>query len=325
MGELRRPGAMAAVRGRRGHRRRAGGRRRAGALCVAAVNGPDQVVISGAEDAVDRAVARAGRPGRRRTPAPGLARLPLPADGPGHSTRSPTAAEPWLRAAVGAAAEHGHRRVAPVSGPGLLARTPCGRCVSAPPWSGCSDEGYDTFVELGPGATLAGPVRAVAAGRGRAEPGRPGARVGGDPGTAPTPGRRCWRPWAGCGHAGRALDRAALGAGRARGRRADVSLPAPPLLAGSRSRAAPLLHRLAWGGRPADAAGPGPRGRSGWPARTRLARALATGSRRRGVRTAGRGPAGRRWPAPRSAVSSPVPAGSRTPPPAARRARTAPW
>ena len=135
------------------------------------------------------------------------------------------------------------------------------------------EEGYDTFVELGPGTTLPGPVRSVAAGRDGADRApevlalaAPGA--GADAGEALlTALGRLWTR-------GVELDHAALGAGRAR-----VAVPTYPF---QRRRywpgpvAAPPLHRLTWGDAPPSAEGdttdapravrlPGPT--RNWPAR----------------------------------------------------------
>lgn len=162
------PGAMAAVLGSEADVlsvvESAGGQ-----LSVAAVNGPSHFVISGAGPAVDRALAvlaERGCRGRRlsvshafhsammdpaldamctaaRKITPGPQRVPLLSSVTGEWT--PTLDGAYL-------AEHARRPVR--FGPAVQ------RLV---------EDGYDTFVEVGPGATLTGLVASIAKTRGRAQ------------------------------------------------------------------------------------------------------------------------------------------------------------
>ncbi|SDP27884.1 amino acid adenylation domain-containing protein [Streptomyces sp. cf386] len=161
VGELALPGAMAAVRGDEdavAELVSASG----GSLSVAAVNGPAQVVISGAEDAVDRAVTELTRRGvaTRRLRVSHAFHSPLLepvldplADAAKALTVKP-AAVPMLSTVTGewgpglTPAYWQEHAVQPVRFGAAVARL--------------LDEGYDHFVELGPGDTLGGAVRAVA-------------------------------------------------------------------------------------------------------------------------------------------------------------------
>nr|WQM80037.1 non-ribosomal peptide synthetase [Streptomyces sp.] len=252
----------------------------AGALCVAAVNAPDQTVISGAPDAVDRAVARLA--------AEGMTARTLPVSHGFHSPAMLPVADP-LAAAAAATLDPRSPSVPLLSTltarwqPSLdpahwrehaLRPVRFGSAVER-----LLDDGYDTFVELGPGATLPGPVRSVAAGRDGAAP-APDAftlaapDAGGDAAEALlTALGRLWTH-------GVELDHAALGAGRAR-----VTVPTYPF---QRRRywpepvAAPLLHRLAWGDAPPSAEGAPRAVRLAGPD-SELARALARRLERRGI------------------------------------------
>ncbi|MFD9443494.1 amino acid adenylation domain-containing protein [Streptomyces sp. NPDC060006] len=162
VGRLAAPGAMAAVRCAEDvvtDLVAASG----GTLCVAAVNGPAQVVLAGEPDAVDRAVAE--------LTARGVAARRLHVS---HAFHSPML-DPVLRPLGDAAkALTVHPADLPMLstvtgrwGPDL---TPgyWGEHAVRPVRFGAAvarllDEGFDTFVELGPGDTLCGPVRAVAA------------------------------------------------------------------------------------------------------------------------------------------------------------------
>ncbi len=284
MRDLAAPGAMAAVRC--GAEALAGVLdESAGALCVAAVNAPDQTVISGAPDAVDRAVARLA--------AEGITARTLPVSHGFHSPAMLPVADP-LTAAAAASLDPRSPSVPLLSTltarwqPSLdpahwrehaLRPVRFGSAVER-----LLEEGYDTFVELGPGATLPGPVRSVAAGRDGAGPapeaftlaapdaGAPGA--GGDAAQALlTALGRLWTR-------GVELDHAALGAGRPR-----VAVPTYPF---QRRRywpgpvAAPLLHRLTWGDAPPAAEGAPHAVRLAGPD-SELARALAQRLERRGI------------------------------------------
>ncbi|AZQ39733.1 amino acid adenylation domain-containing protein [Streptomyces cyaneochromogenes] len=165
VGELALPGAMVAVKGDENSVAElvaASG----GSLSVAAVNGPGQVVISGSEDAVDRAVAElTGR---------GVATRGLRVSHAFHSPLLEPVLDP-LRDAAKALT------VKPVAVPMLSTVTGEWRPGLTPAYwqehavqpvrfgaavARLLDEGYDHFVELGPGNTLGGAVRAVAGMRG---------------------------------------------------------------------------------------------------------------------------------------------------------------
>ncbi|MFF5483117.1 amino acid adenylation domain-containing protein [Streptomyces sp. NPDC012935] len=168
LGERSLPGAMAAVRGGEdtvAELIAASG----GSLCVGAVNGPDQVVISGAEEAVDRALAELHRRGvaARRLRVSHAFHSPLlgPVLDPlGDTAKTLTvkpAAVPMLSTVTGdwrpdlTPAYWQAHAVRPVRFGAAVARL--------------LEEGYDTFVELGPGNTLVGAVRAVARAQGASD------------------------------------------------------------------------------------------------------------------------------------------------------------
>ncbi|MFD3604413.1 amino acid adenylation domain-containing protein, partial [Streptomyces sp. NPDC058656] len=267
MGTLTAPGAMLAVRGAAEQDVAALVAAAPGELAVAAYNGPGRLVISGSPDAVERAAEKlAGlgavvRPLRvshafhsplmepvaqaltdaARTLDAGAADLPV---------MSTLTAEWQPRIDPDHLREHALRPVL------------FGRAVAR-----LLDEGYDTFVELGPDENLAGPIRAAAAHHraddtdgSRAlvvsapgEPDRVGAAEGGTPGGARELLATVGRLWA----RGVTLDRTALDAGRRR-----VPLPPYPY---QRRRYWPdasadgLLHRLTWQAAPlADDAPAGP-------------------------------------------------------------------
>lgn len=159
------PGAMAAVRGDEdtvaGLVSASGG-----SLSVAAVNGPAQVVISGAEEAVDRAVAELTERGvaARRLRVSHAFHSPLlepvldPLRDAAKALTVKPAAVPMLSTVTGewqpvlTPAYWQAHAVRPVRFGAAVARL--------------LDDGYDTFVELGPGNTLGGAVRAVASAQG---------------------------------------------------------------------------------------------------------------------------------------------------------------
>ncbi|MGW1957742.1 amino acid adenylation domain-containing protein [Streptomyces sp. NPDC001920] len=263
MGEFAPPGAMAAVKGDEdtvadlvhgcGD-----------SLGVAAVNGPGQVVISGAEDAVDRALARLTRRGvtARRLRVSHAFHSPLikPALDPLRDAAKALTAEPadlpmlstvtgeWRPDLTpGYWQEHAVR---PVRFGAAVARL--------------LEEGYDTFLELGPDNALGGAVRAVAGARAARDvavwttgtscaPGRNGAPCG-----ARALLETAGRLWA----RGAVLDREAL----ARATRAAAAPRVPvPTYPYRRTRywprkpgAATLVRRLDWRDAPlTPAAGPG--------------------------------------------------------------------
>ncbi|MPY64690.1 SDR family NAD(P)-dependent oxidoreductase, partial [Streptomyces spongiae] len=163
VGEFAAPGAMAAVRGDE-DTVTAVVAASGGALCVAAVNSPAQVVLAGEEHAVERAVAD--------LTARGVAARRLRVSHAFHSPMLDPVLDP-LRNAAKTLTLHpaGTPMLSTVTGQWGPALTPqywrdhavrpvrFGAAVAR-----LLDEGYDTFVELGAGDSLSGPVRAVAAG-----------------------------------------------------------------------------------------------------------------------------------------------------------------
>ncbi|WP_063806777.1 hybrid non-ribosomal peptide synthetase/type I polyketide synthase [Streptomyces regalis] len=161
VGELALPGAMAAVRGDEdtvaGLVAASGG-----SLGVAAVNGPGQVVISGAEEAVERALAElTGR---------GVATRRLRVSHAFHSPLLEPVLDPLREAAKALTVKPAAvPMLSTVTGewrPGLTPAYWQGHAVEPVRFGAAVarlvEEGYDTFVELGPGNTLGGAVRAVA-------------------------------------------------------------------------------------------------------------------------------------------------------------------
>ncbi|WP_046708968.1 acyltransferase domain-containing protein, partial [Streptomyces europaeiscabiei] len=163
VGGLAAPGAMAAVRGDE-DTVAAVVAESEGRLCVAAVNSPAQVVLAGEAPAVDRAVAALA--------ARGVAARRLRVSHAFHSPMLSPVLDPLHNAAKSLT-------VAPATVPMLSTVT--GRWgPDLTPGSGywrdhavrpvrfgtavarLLDEGYDTFVELGPGASLSAPIRATA-------------------------------------------------------------------------------------------------------------------------------------------------------------------
>ncbi|MFD0141698.1 MULTISPECIES: amino acid adenylation domain-containing protein [unclassified Streptomyces] len=238
MAELCAPGAMAAVRGDEEVVATLVADSR-GALSVAAVNGPDQVVLAGTEAAVERAVAELSARGiaaRRLAVSrafhsalmdPALAPL---AEGAGALTLRPSVTP--LMSTVTAGWQ-------PAFDPAHLrdhARQPVrfGAAVAR-----LLDDGYDTFVELG-ATSLRGSVRAVAAAHPRGA-GALALSAGNDDGARgllATVGRLWQR--------GVPLDRTSLDAGRAR-----TAVPTYPFQRrrywpAAAPRPRPLLHRFVW-------------------------------------------------------------------------------
>ncbi|MCL8017347.1 type I polyketide synthase, partial [Streptomyces sp. AS02] len=211
VGALALPGAMVAVRGDEGGVAElvaASG----GSLSVAAVNGPAQVVISGSEDAVDRAVAELTGRGvaTRRLRVSHAFHSPLlepvldPLRDAAKALTVKPAAVPMLSTVTGewrpglTPAYWQEHAVQPVRFGAAVARL--------------LDEGYDHFVELGPGNTLGGAVRAVAGVRGVPDVAVLTTGVAGDSGRDPeSSGARALLETAGRLWArGAELDRAAL-------------------------------------------------------------------------------------------------------------------
>ncbi|WP_406066352.1 amino acid adenylation domain-containing protein [Streptomyces sp. NBC_01077] len=274
MAELCAPGAMAAVRCDEATVASVVAEAR-GALSVAAVNGPGQAVLAGAEAAVERAVAELSARGiaARRLGVSRAFHSPLmdPALGPLAEAAGALSLRPSVTPMVSTVTGAWQ----PVLDPAHLrdhARQPVrfGAAVER-----LLDDGYDTFVELGAGS-LSGPVRAVAAGHPRAA----GAVAlaaghrGGARGLLETVGRLWER--------GVPLDRTALDAGRAR-----ISVPTYPFRRrrfwpSAAPRTRPLLHRFVWDDAPLTV-GPGPRTVLLAGPDSPLTRAFADRLERRGV------------------------------------------
>lgn len=278
VGELARPGAMAAVRGDEDTVAEV-----LGPVSVAAVNGPGQVVISGTEDAVEQALAELTRRG--------VATRRLRVSHAFHSPLLEPFLDPLRDAAKALTVRPGAvPMLSTVSGEWRPGLTPAYWLEHAirPVRFGAAverllDEGYDTFLELGPGNTLGGAVRAVA-----------GARDAGDvavlsTGAASTAGREAegsetralleaaGRLWAGGG----SLDRTALAA--------TASMVPVPTYPFQRTRhwprrpgAVPLVRRLDWRDAPLTPA-EGPRVVRLLGADRALGRALAERLSERGV------------------------------------------
>ncbi|MGW4755156.1 amino acid adenylation domain-containing protein [Streptomyces chartreusis] len=278
VGELARPGAMAAVRGDEDTVAEF-----LGSVSVAAVNGPGQVVISGTEDAVEQALAELTRRG--------VATRRLRVSHAFHSPLLEPVLDPLRDAAKALTVRPGAvPMLSTVSGewrPGLTPALWLEHAVRPVRFGAAVerllDEGYDTFLELGPGNTLGGAVRAVA-----------GARDAGDvavlsTGAASTAGREAegsetralleaaGRLWA----RGGSLDRTALAATASR-----VPVPTYPF---QRTRhwprrpgAVPLVRRLDWRDAPLTPA-EGPRVVRLLGADRALGRALAERLSERGV------------------------------------------
>lgn len=163
MAELCPPGAMAAVRcDEETAAALVADARTAGALCVAAVNGPDQVVLAGTEAAVERAVAALSARGiaARRLGVSRAFHSPLmdPALGPLAEAAEALVLRPSVTPLISTVTAAWQ----PVLNPAHLrdhARWPVrfGAAVDR-----LLSDGYDTFVELGSTA-LGGAVRAVSA------------------------------------------------------------------------------------------------------------------------------------------------------------------
>ena len=261
-----RPGAMAAVRG---------GEETvadlvatcAGQLVVAGVNAADQVVVAGTPEAVDAAVAE--------LEARGVAARRLAVSHAFHS--------PMMEPVLGPLAEAA-RQLAPGTATVPLLSTVtgewnpqfdpaylCAHAVAPVRFAAAAErlagEGYDTFVELGAGPTLTGPLRA--AGRSR-----PGTQLLAVAATRPgTDGPRALLETAGhLWSRGAGLDHLAVHAGAPKvevptypfQRRSYWFTPAGPAPVAVASR---LLHRLTWqeeplavprqpASRPAPTAGP---------------------------------------------------------------------
>ncbi|WP_328403361.1 amino acid adenylation domain-containing protein [Streptomyces sp. NBC_00390] len=249
MAELCAPGAMAAVHG--GEETVAAlvaGSR--GALGVAAVNSTRQVVISGTAEAVDRAVDELTALGVavRRLDVSRAFHSPLM--GPALGPLADAAATLRLHPPVTPLMSTVTTEWQPALDPEYLrqhARRPVrfGAAVER-----LLDDGYDTFVELGPAATLGGAVRAVVAAHARGSDAVALTAGNGDGarGLLKTAGRLWQR--------GVRLDRTALDAGHAR--------VAVPTYAFQRRRfwpepaPRPLLHRFVWDDAPLTV-GTGPR------------------------------------------------------------------
>ncbi|MGA5507139.1 amino acid adenylation domain-containing protein [Streptomyces umbrinus] len=254
MGKLTAPGAMLAVRGADEQDVAALVAASPGELAVAAYNGPGRLVISGTPDAVERAAEKlAGL---------GAVVRPLRVSHAFHSPLMEPAAQALADAARGLdvtasdlpvmstlTAEWQPRLDPDHLREHALRPVRFGRAVAR-----LLDEGYDTFVELGPDENLAGPIRAAAAHH-RADgtdgsrvlvvsaPGEPD-RSEGAKGSVPGGARELLATVGRLWTRGVPLDRTTLDAGRRR-----VPLPPYPY---QRRRYWPdtaahwLLHRVAW-------------------------------------------------------------------------------
>ncbi len=164
IGDLAPPGAMAAVRGDEDTVAPVLAASD-GALCVAAVNSPTQLVIAGASDAVDRAIATLTARGvaARRLRVSHAFHSPLlePVLDPlGNAAKAPAvlpATVPMLSTVTG--------RWGPDLSPGYWREHAARPVRFGAAVARLLDDGYDTFVELGPGDTLSVPVRTIAAAR----------------------------------------------------------------------------------------------------------------------------------------------------------------
>ncbi|MEV4876231.1 non-ribosomal peptide synthetase/type I polyketide synthase [Streptomyces cyaneofuscatus] len=243
MGAFTEPGAMIAVRG--GEEAVAAVVAGAdGDLAVAAYNGPGLQVLSGSVSAVERAARDLGAQGvavrRLRVSRAFHSPLMRPvAERLADAARALTLHEPSIPLMSTVTAEW-----QPVLDPDHLREHALRPVLFGAAVERLAGEGYDTFVEVGHGATLSGAARA-AAGRGGAVlvvPALPGGADGSTPGGA---GRGALletigRLWS----RGVPLDRTALDADRHR-----VPLPAYPF---RRDRywadppVSPLLHRVLW-------------------------------------------------------------------------------
>ncbi|MDX2785037.1 acyltransferase domain-containing protein, partial [Streptomyces caniscabiei] len=164
MGGLTTPGAMAAVRGDE-ETVAALIADSDGTLTVAAVNSPTQVVLSGEAEAVERAVAALTARGvaARRLRVSHAFHSPLlnPVLDPLHNAAKALTVHPATVPMLSTVTGHWAPDLTPGSG---YWRDHAVRPVRfGPAVARLLDEGYDTFVELGPGATLAAPIHAVAA------------------------------------------------------------------------------------------------------------------------------------------------------------------
>ncbi|NBM20971.1 SDR family NAD(P)-dependent oxidoreductase, partial [Streptomyces sp. GC420] len=221
MAELAAPGAMAAVRG---------GEETVeallaasdGRLSLAAANGPAQTVLAGDEEAIASALEKLAEQG--------VAARRLDVSHAFHSPLMVPALDP-LAAAAGALTPRPTRmplmstvtaRWQPVLDPPYLREQALLPVRFGAAVERLLDEGYDTFLELGTGAALSGPVRAVAARREPAARAHASAALPADPGADGGTGallRTAGRLWM----RGVPLDRTALDAGRSR-----VVLPTYP-------------------------------------------------------------------------------------------------
>ncbi|GAB2803127.1 hypothetical protein GCM10027073_39440 [Streptomyces chlorus] len=258
MGGSTAPGAMAAVRGAEEDEVESLVAASPGDLAVAAYNGPGRLVLSGSPAAVRRASERLTAHGATVRPlrVPRAFHSPLMepvAHALSVAARRLTVSVPELAVMSTLTAEWQPRMDPDHLREHALRPVLFGRAVER-----LLDEDYDTFVELGAGENLAGPIRAVAAGR-RADGAAPGALVVPAPAApfdgkeAPGGARELMETVARLWVRGVPLDRTALDAGSRR-----VPLPPYPY---QRRRYWPepdargLLHRVEW--RPAPLSGDG--------------------------------------------------------------------
>ncbi|MFF9772826.1 amino acid adenylation domain-containing protein [Streptomyces sp. NPDC013978] len=189
MGGLTTPGAMAAVRGDEETVATLVADSD-GTLTVAAVNSPTQVVLSGEAEAVDRAVAALTARGvaARRLPVSHAFHSPLlnPVLDPLHNAAKALTVHPATVPMLSTVTGHWAPDLTPDSG---YWRDHAIRPVRfGPAIARLLDEGYDTFVELGPGTSLSAPIRAVTAAHPAAAPTEVTVLPAPAPGEGPTRG-----------------------------------------------------------------------------------------------------------------------------------------
>ncbi|MFE9923766.1 amino acid adenylation domain-containing protein [Streptomyces sp. NPDC005774] len=258
MGGSTAPGAMAAVRGAVEGEVESLVAASPDDLAVAAYNGPGRLVLSGSPDAVRRASERLAEHGATVRPL----RVPCAFHSPlmepvahalSDAARRLTVSAPELAVMSTLTAEWQPRMDPDHLREHAVRPVLFGRAVER-----LLDEGYDTFVELGAGENLAGPVRAVAAGR-RADGAAHGALVVSAPAApfdgqeAPGGARELMETVARLWVRGVPLDRTALDTGTRR-----VPLPPYPYRRrryGPEPDARGLLHRVEW--RPVPLSGNG--------------------------------------------------------------------
>ncbi|MER6157838.1 amino acid adenylation domain-containing protein [Streptomyces sp. NPDC001868] len=172
VGGLVAPGAMAAVRGDE-DTVAAVIAESEGTLCLAAVNSPTQVVLAGEAEAVDRAVAALTARGvaARRLRVSHAFHSPMlnPVLDPLHNAAKALTVHPATVPMLSTVTGRWNPDLTPGTDPDVTPDTGYWRAHAIRPVrfgtavARLLDEGYDTFVELGPGASLSAPIHATAA------------------------------------------------------------------------------------------------------------------------------------------------------------------